>query len=190
MKINIKEMKTKEDLKQIKDKIDNMDVRITDLAKQSQDMTRNITEVKTRMGEHDKVLKSDNYDASEKREGNEAKLIQAVLDWATLILPDAYDIDAIHRVSPKRYNFFPDLCNETLQWRGEMHQVCQILKKNNINYSWEYPIFLRFSYGGRFYRVETKKEVMEKLREHGIINKEDLQEKGKLDEATGVTSSL
>ncbi|KAM3821018.1 leucine-rich repeat and death domain-containing protein 1 [Vipera latastei] len=45
-------------------------------------------------------------------------------------------------------------------------------------------------FSGRFYRVETKEEVMEKLRDHGIISKEDLQEKGKLDEATGVTSSL
>ncbi|KAK9395680.1 L1TD1: LINE-1 type transposase domain-containing protein 1, partial [Crotalus adamanteus] len=192
----------------------------------------------------------------EKSEENEAKLIQAVLDWATSILPDVpftrYDIDAIHRVGPKRLGrklprdivvqlwsyakkeqlmrklrnmssvmfgghqiqVFPDLCNETLQWRREMHQVCQILKKNNINYSWGYPVLLRFSYGGRFYRVETNEEALEKLRELGIINKEeameqihkmnemlkfsrkeiekeeDLQEKGKLDEATGVTSSL
>ncbi|KAK9407796.1 L1TD1: LINE-1 type transposase domain-containing protein 1 [Crotalus adamanteus] len=93
-------------------------------------MTRNITEVKTQMGEHDKVLKSqttmmhqvkkdlieicDRQRRSnlrilgypEKSEENEAKLIQAVFDWTTSILPDVpfarYDIGAIHRVGPKR----------------------------------------------------------------------------------------
>ncbi|KAG8134206.1 hypothetical protein E2320_007333 [Naja naja] len=182
----------KEDLKQINDKMYSMDVRITELVKQSQDMTQDITEVRTQMGEHDRVLKSQitmmhqvkkdlivirdqQYRSNLRIRGypetseEKVKLIQEVLDWVTSILPDVpftrYDIDVIHRVGPKR--------------------------------------------------VETKEEAMEKLRELGIINKEefmeqiqkvnemlklsrremknkkeDLQEKGKLDEATGVTSSL
>ncbi|KAK9403801.1 L1TD1: LINE-1 type transposase domain-containing protein 1 [Crotalus adamanteus] len=105
-----------------------MDVRITDLVQQNQDMKRNITEMKTQMGE-DKVLKSQtimmhqvkkdlieicdcqrrsNLRISgypEKSEENETKLIQAVLDWATLILQDVpftrYDIDLIHS-QPKK----------------------------------------------------------------------------------------
>ncbi|ETE66213.1 LINE-1 type transposase domain-containing protein 1, partial [Ophiophagus hannah] len=191
-------------------------------------MARDITEVRTQMGEHDRVLKSqitmmhqvkkdlieiqDRQCHSnlrirgypEKSKENEVKLIQEVLDWATLILPDVpfirYDIDVIHGVGPKRLGrkllrdivirFWSyakkeqlmrklqnmalivfggssdtNLSSETLQWRRQMHQVCQLLKKNNINYSWGYPVFfLRFPYGGRSYRVETKEEAMEKFK--------------------------
>lgn len=50
-----------------------------------------------------------------------------------------------------------------------------------MEYSWCYPVFMEIKYQGKQHRIQSCEEALEKMKEHGIVNKKQFQQEMKLE---------
>ncbi|XP_062995516.1 uncharacterized protein LOC134407563 isoform X2 [Elgaria multicarinata webbii] len=74
---------------------------------------------------------------------------------------------------------YNDLCQQTLEWRRSVKPITAELKKRAISYAWGYPVFLRFSYKEKFYKVFSLQQGLELLESLGLGPRDDVSDGSK-----------